>query len=86
MELGIFGKSTTGIKPWFDGTQPCAQTDPEIFFPEFTSPKNDVKIAKAICKSCSFTAPCLEYAVQTQSTGVWGGTTDKERRKFKRTA
>lgn len=86
MELGISGKNTTGIKPWFDGTQPCAQTDPEIFFPEFTSSKKDIQTAKAICRTCDFQTECLEYAVVTYSIGIWGGTTDRERRKFRKTA
>ena len=32
---GIFINEKDGIKaPSFDGTQPCAQTDPELFFPD----------------------------------------------------
>jgi WhiB family redox-sensing transcriptional regulator len=83
VELGHSGKSTTGTSSWFDGTQPCAQTDPEIFFPEPTTPRSVLKVARDICRSCDFQAPCLEFAIRTRSTGIWGGTTERERRKYK---
>jgi WhiB family redox-sensing transcriptional regulator len=83
VELGVSGKSTGGIKPWFDGTQPCAQTDPEIFFPELDTPRSVLKVARDICRSCDFQAPCLEFALRTHSQGVWAGTTERERRKYK---
>lgn len=56
---------------------PCAQTDPEIFFPE---DKQDVRLAKTICRTCPVTAQCLAFAMENSETfGVWGGTTARER-------
>lgn len=56
---------------------PCAQTDPEIFFPE---DKEDVRLAKTICRTCPVTAQCLAFAMENSETfGVWGGTTARER-------
>ena len=83
--LGTFGKNIVGIKaPYFDGTQPCSQTDPEIFFPEVDTSRDVIKTAKNICNSCEFKEPCIEYAIITFSVGIWGGTTDRERQVTRR--
>lgn len=46
--------------------------------------------AKAICRTCDRMSSCLDYALTRrhvgQGTGVWGGATDKERRKMLREA
>lgn len=73
--------------PFFDGSQPCAQTDPEMFFPEKGYSGELVKAAKQVCAGCEFRQPCLEYAVKTRIegialAGIWGGTTVVERRKL----
>ena len=77
-------KRMGGIKaPYFDGTQPCTQTDPEIFFPENTVDSRKVrKVVNAICSSCSFKEPCLEYAMSHPVYGTWGGYTEFERNKL----
>ncbi len=36
--------------------------------------------AKAICRGCRVTAACLEHALARHEYGVWGGTTERERR------
>ena len=84
--LGVSGKSTIGIKaPYFDGTQPCAQTDPELFFPETAGESNKTKrIVRTICNSCSFKVECLEYSLTTDVSGTWGGYLEVERRAMKR--
>ncbi len=43
-------------------------------------------MAKAVCESCPSLTPCLEFALMTnQDTGVWGGTSEDERRKLRKT-
>jgi WhiB family transcriptional regulator, redox-sensing transcriptional regulator len=60
----------------------CATTDPELFFPDSRSPANE---AKEICASCPVRPECLEYALAAaEEFGVWGGLTEKERRKLLR--
>ena len=60
----------------------CAQTDPEAFFPEKGGSTRD---AKRICASCDVKAQCLEYALQNDERfGIWGGLSERERRKLKR--
>ena len=44
-----------------------------------------VEIARRICADCPVKEPCLEYALVTnQDTGVWGGTSEEERRKLRK--
>ena len=71
------------LYPAFDGSQPCRQVDPEIFFPESGVPVSS-RLAKELCEACDFTAPCLAYALKVQVSGIWGGTTDGERRRFRK--
>lgn len=62
----------------------CAQTDPEAFFPEKGGSTRD---AKRICTSCDVRGECLEYALQNDERfGIWGGLSERERRKLKRRA
>jgi Transcription factor WhiB. len=61
----------------------CAQTDPEAFFPEKGGSTRD---AKRICTSCEVKAQCLEYALQNDERfGIWGGLSERERRRLRRT-
>jgi WhiB family transcriptional regulator, redox-sensing transcriptional regulator len=69
------------------GNPPCAEVDPELYFPDKgcsnTSPK-DIAIAKKICKTCPYMAECLAWAVANDEIGIWGGTTQKDRRVLRR--
>jgi len=62
----------------------CAQTDPEAFFPEKGGSTRD---AKRICSGCEVKAQCLEYALENDERfGIWGGLSERERRKLKKRA
>ncbi|SEE98401.1 WhiB family transcriptional regulator [Ruania alba] len=62
----------------------CAQTDPEAFFPE---KGGSTREAKRVCVSCDVRAECLEYALaHDERFGIWGGLSERERRKLKRRA
>lgn len=62
----------------------CAQTDPEAFFPEKGGSTRD---AKKICGSCEVRSRCLEYALQNDERfGIWGGLSERERRKLRKRA
>ena len=85
--LGSSGKAINGIKaPYFDGSQVCAQIDPELFFPETAAEGViNLRLVKPICNSCEFKAPCLEYAVNDpELQGIWAGTTAKDRMRMRR--
>jgi len=65
--------------PNFDGTQPCAQVDPEAYFPQ-GSLRHANRVAIKICDSCHFFNVCLNYALEYKVDGIWGGTTVNQRK------
>jgi len=86
VQRGDIGESITGTKaPGFDGSQLCAQVDPELFFYESRAEMGEkVPKAKKICNECMFTKPCLDYALANDVQGVWGATTYSERKKLRK--
>ncbi|WP_281254983.1 WhiB family transcriptional regulator [Georgenia soli] len=72
-----------GALAWQDRAL-CAQTDPEAFFPE---KGGSTREAKRVCTSCEVRSECLEYALENDERfGIWGGLSERERRKLKRRA
>ena len=66
----------------------CRDEDPELFFPIGTTGPAAVQVeeAKVVCGRCSVTEACLEWALESgQDSGVWGGTSEDERRALTRT-
>jgi WhiB family transcriptional regulator, redox-sensing transcriptional regulator len=69
-----------GTPPKWQELGLCAQTDPEVFFPE---KGGSTKEAKRICSRCEVQAECLKFAVDhNEKFGVWGGLAERERRRF----
>jgi WhiB family transcriptional regulator, redox-sensing transcriptional regulator len=65
----------------------CQAAEPELFFPLSAAGPAvaQVAAAKAVCRGCPVRAECLDYAMQTaQDHGIWGGTTEEERRQARR--
>ena len=60
----------------------CHDMPPSTFFP------NDgvgVELARRICVDCPVKTPCLEYALLNRiDHGVWGGSSERERRRIAR--
>jgi WhiB family redox-sensing transcriptional regulator len=83
--LDIFGigeDDSEGMS-WQDSAL-CAQTDPEAFFPE---KGGSTREAKKVCRSCEVRTECLEYALEhDERFGIWGGLSERERRRLKRGA
>lgn len=62
----------------------CLEVDPEIFFPERGGSS---RAARAVCSQCRVRAQCLRYALANREQfGIWGGTSERERRKLKKLA
>jgi WhiB family redox-sensing transcriptional regulator len=61
----------------------CAQTDPEAFYPERGY---GTRAAKAVCAACPVRPECLAYALERgERFGVWGGMSERERRRLLKT-
>ena len=82
--LPLFGTpGDDGVMGWQERAL-CAQTDPEAFFPE---KGGSTREAKKVCTGCEVRAECLEYALEhDERFGIWGGLSERERRKLKRRA
>jgi WhiB family transcriptional regulator, redox-sensing transcriptional regulator len=65
----------------------CRDSDPELFFPAARSVTAFVQLtlAKNVCARCPVSGECLRFALATgQEYGVWGGTSEEERRQMRR--
>jgi WhiB family redox-sensing transcriptional regulator len=65
----------------------CRDTDPDLFFPVGTTGPalEQIDAARAVCRACDSQAACLEFALATnQESGIWGGTSEEERRKLRK--
>jgi WhiB family transcriptional regulator, redox-sensing transcriptional regulator len=86
-----FGRLTAERPPgpvadWRDGAL-CTQTDPEAFFPEQgAATGRALRVARQMCSACPVRTQCLEWALGHGEVleGIWGGTTERERRRLKR--
>ena len=79
--LTLVDVSAEGALAWQEQAL-CAQTDPEAFYPE---KGGSTREAKRVCHNCEVRAQCLEYALANDERfGIWGGLSERERRKLKR--
>jgi WhiB family redox-sensing transcriptional regulator len=65
----------------------CSPLDPDLFFPVSTKGASltDIEAAKRVCRRCPVTTPCLRWALDLgHVSGIWGGTTEEERRALRR--
>jgi WhiB family redox-sensing transcriptional regulator len=66
----------------------CRASSPDLFFPVGTvgAALTEIETAKAVCAGCAVQEACLEFALHTnQEFGVWGGTSEEERRRLRQT-
>jgi WhiB family transcriptional regulator, redox-sensing transcriptional regulator len=60
----------------------CRGVDPDVFYPVSDE---DADAARSVCAQCNVRQACLEYAlVNRERDGVWGGATERERRRILR--
>ena len=60
----------------------CVGTDPEAWFPGKGGRLSGFQ--KRVCDACPVREACLEYALEFRLGGIWGGTTEIERRTMRR--
>lgn len=67
------------IQNWRDKGA-CRGIDPQIFYP---AEDDNAEEAKEICGLCVVRQTCLEHALTSrEKEGVWGGATERERRRM----
>lgn len=60
----------------------CRGLDASIFYPER---EEDAEVAKQVCNECGVQRACLDYALrEREKAGVWGGATERDRRRILR--
>lgn len=79
----LTGLADLGDEEWMlEAT--CLDADPEAFFPE---KGGSTREAKRICSGCSVATQCLDFALRNDERfGIWGGLSERERRRVKRLA
>lgn len=55
----------------------CKGVDPRYFF-------DGTARAVAVCQDCPVIKPCLEFALDNGERGIWGGTSERQRRKMRK--
>lgn len=74
------------IPAWVDDAR-CAGAPSDIFFPEGVGKSAAIDYAKNICAGCPVATQCLNEALADPTIGgVWGGTTEPERKRLRKDA
>ena len=68
-------------QPWRSKAA-CTGLDPDIFY-QPTEDDLDAEPAKGVCSTCDVREACLEFALAVrEKDGIWGGATERERRRM----
>jgi transcription factor WhiB len=65
--------------PWILAN--CVGTDVEAWFPGGTNPTRDDAMLTRICNECEIKSQCLEWAIENDEVGYWGGEYFSQRRR-----
>lgn len=57
----------------------CIDVDASVFYPRQRT-RGAIDYAKQFCDRCPITNDCRDYALTHDLDGIWGGTTEAERR------
>ncbi len=72
----------TNTEPWMEEGLCLQIGDPESYFPE---QGGSTRPSKRVCGMCDVKSECLEYALRNRERfGVWGGVSERDRRKMLR--
>ncbi len=68
------------VRSWVDRAN-CRGIDSQLFYPDRGEPTRQ---AKEVCRGCEVRDDCLDYALTSgQKFGIWGGTSERERRSLR---
>jgi WhiB family transcriptional regulator, redox-sensing transcriptional regulator len=80
--IGVYATIPSNNDPdanWQDSAR-CLGLNPDLFYPENQTLARE---AKEVCDGCPVRVECLEYAIEKgERFGVWGGLTERERRRL----
>jgi hypothetical protein len=67
----------------------CSEIDPELFFPQdvegnINASYYNERGAQEVCSTCVYKVDCLIFAFKNNEQGIWGGTTDGQRKEIRR--
>ena len=79
--MALDGVDVVALPPWMKRGACVGARDPDVWFPE---KGGSPEPARAICARCPVRDKCLVWALEHEDYGIWGGTTEKERRAIKR--
>jgi len=72
-------KTDTDERPWALDSA-CRGLDSAMFFPGHDG---ESEPALRVCAGCAVRDECLDFALETrQRYGIWGGTTERQRRRM----
>jgi len=81
MQSKLVEALAVGELSWQDYAN-CRGADADLFFPERGA---STRKAKAICGECQVRAQCLDFAIDVgEKFGIWGGMSERERRRVRR--
>ena len=72
--------------PAYDGSEPCRQVDPEIYYPSSFNAMTRMTRAlmDSLCNDCHARDACLMWALHHEREGYWAGTTPEDRYRLRR--
>ena len=75
------------LRPWEFVDPPCREVGVEAFYPDAYGNMGyhplAIRTLKALCADCPFKIDCFEWAVRHEAHGIWGGSTERERRIYR---
>jgi WhiB family redox-sensing transcriptional regulator len=75
---------TGGHCDWMNGAACRNHPHRRFWFGDFAA---EVAVAVSVCRTCEVRRECLSHAIaNSELLGVWGGTTERDRRRMIRTA
>jgi WhiB family transcriptional regulator, redox-sensing transcriptional regulator len=84
-EIDLF--ALLNVRPAWQAEAACRGAGTVDYFP---SRGESTAAAKAVCAGCPVRTECLDYALDTPADarlpGIWGGTSERERRGMRATA
>jgi WhiB family redox-sensing transcriptional regulator len=62
----------------------CKGSDPDQYFPHPYVSHAQIVSIRAVCEACPVRRECADWGIHHEQLGIWGGTTDRQRREIRR--